>query len=617
MKKPRKHYSSFLLAFAFLIFLISFPDQKTMAASSYTAWSDWSDSNPEQKTGRQIETRQVRNGAHMVYYGTQDTSLNRCAREYSVNGNYAAYGLRSSYGEFKYTVDFSEELLTTAKQYAPGAYVPADASHSCYNRGNAVCYQYSTTDVPWFIESEIYKTQYRYRDAVTTPTVTPVSPTPVPLTPVTPTKPTTPSTTNPLQVQITLRISNTASGINLQWNKIAGATGYYIYRNGKKIATISSSGTTTYTDKKVKQKVTYIYDIRIYIKVGTTISTGNPSDSVSICFLPQMKKPKITAKSSGLTVSWTKSKICTGYEIEYSTNANFANSSVIRVPKSKKSYTLSNLQEVRYYIRIRIYITINGVTSYSSYSTYSYAKPKAPTYLYQGTITDALTGKNIKKATLYFRKNSKKGKVCYKTKTNANGQYNVHAKRGKYVIEVKKSGYTTFYITVYINVNVNYAQATPISISKSNIPTGKYRAVLTWGANPRDLDSHLYGKAPNIGQYHIYFGHKLAQRKKAKIMLDIDDTNGQGPETTTFSVSKKGTYTYSVHDFTNRGLNYTRYLSYSGARVALYKGNKLIAVFSVPQGEGNTWKVFQIKKGKLKKINQLSHVPQSSDLTKY
>jgi uncharacterized protein YfaP (DUF2135 family) len=40
------------------------------------------------------------------------------------------------------------------------------------------------------------------------------------------------------------------------------------------------------------------------------------------------------------------------------------------------------------------------------------------------------------------------------------------------------------------------------------IPDGQTRIVLTWGASPSDLDSHLAGPTSTGGRFHIYYNNK-------------------------------------------------------------------------------------------------------------
>ncbi|MEZ4386987.1 MAG: clostripain-related cysteine peptidase [Candidatus Krumholzibacteriia bacterium] len=69
-----------------------------------------------------------------------------------------------------------------------------------------------------------------------------------------------------------------------------------------------------------------------------------------------------------------------------------------------------------------------------------------------------------------------------------------------------------------------------------------YRIELTWGAEPRDLDSHLYDANGN----HLYYGH----REIPGANLDTDDVTGFGPENVRISYLAEGPvdhYEYKVY----------------------------------------------------------------------
>ena len=78
-----------------------------------------------------------------------------------------------------------------------------------------------------------------------------------------------------------------------------------------------------------------------------------------------------------------------------------------------------------------------------------------------------------------------------------------------------------------------------------------YRIELTWGAEPRDLDSHLYDANDN----HLYYGH----REIPGANLDTDDTSGYGPENVRIAFIAEGPsadhYEYKVRLFSGDGEN--------------------------------------------------------------
>lgn len=137
---------------------------------------------------------------------------------------------------------------------------------------------------------------------------------------------------------------------------------------------------------------------------------------------------------------------------------------------------------------------------------------------------------------------------------------------------------------------VNVGQTTNVTAAL-NVPDkiNAYRVVLTWNAEPADLDAHLV--AGNGG--HVYYKAKSIPGA----VMDLDDTQSFGPETITVTdVSALGGFTYSVHDFTNRAtfLDASR-LADSGATVRVYAGSALVKIYTVPANmNGTVWNVFSV-----------------------
>lgn len=126
------------------------------------------------------------------------------------------------------------------------------------------------------------------------------------------------------------------------------------------------------------------------------------------------------------------------------------------------------------------------------------------------------------------------------------------------------------------------------------------RIVLTWGQNPRDLDSHLIYPGN-----HIYFGDKVGTDAN----LDVDDTDSFGPETITINKKRLGeSYLYAVQDFTNRIASNSSSLSASDAKVFVYVGSSLVRTYNVPVNkQGNVWAVFRLNpNGDFEDINTVS-----------
>lgn len=135
------------------------------------------------------------------------------------------------------------------------------------------------------------------------------------------------------------------------------------------------------------------------------------------------------------------------------------------------------------------------------------------------------------------------------------------------------------------------------------------RIVLTWGATPSDLDSHLVGPGINGGErFHIAFyqrtyyadGSYYSSSSKYVADLDYDDVTSYGPEVTTIHILTPGEYYFFVHDFSNGSSETSTEMAYSGATVRVYEGSSgtPISTFNVdPSSSGTYWNVFKLTIG--------------------
>ena len=117
----------------------------------------------------------------------------------------------------------------------------------------------------------------------------------------------------------------------------------------------------------------------------------------------------------------------------------------------------------------------------------------------------------------------------------------------------------------------------------------EWRIVLTWGENPRDLDSHLWTPIIEGSDYHIYYASKGSLTGPPYAKLDVDNRYSYGPETVTIGSVFPGTYEYAVHKYTGTGE-----LTTSSAVVEVYDSIGLVRRFTVPTtGSGIWWHVFR------------------------
>ncbi len=225
----------------------------------------------------------------------------------------------------------------------------------------------------------------------------------------------------------------------------------------------------------------------------------------------------------------------------------------------------------------------------------------------EGYVRDFATGQIVdQQLKLYLRRglNSTTGRIIKTFTLNEDGLFRFYVPAGNYTIEVKDPRFLVSdrekYLTTHFNVtassNLNTIQQSfYVSRSKSD---DQIRIVLTWGNSPSDLDSHLVGpSASGTSKFHTYYSNKTYSYKNKKYDdLDLDDTTSYGPETTTiYKRLLNGTYSFYVHNYTNRDSWYSSALSNSGATVKVYYGqsSKEVATFLVPRNKiGTLWHVF-------------------------
>jgi len=175
--------------------------------------------------------------------------------------------------------------------------------------------------------------------------------------------------------------------------KLKVAEGYFTIKPrdiGDSEITVSTVTDKTFTGKAIKPKPVLRFNGK-RLKLGTayrlkyshnkplgnaTITItgkGNFSGTRKITFRIVLKPTaisKLTAGQGKIAVKWKKGKLNHGYEIAYSTDADFFSSQTKTVKGiNRTQLTLKNLQsQTTYYVRIRTYRKVSGVLYYSAWS---------------------------------------------------------------------------------------------------------------------------------------------------------------------------------------------------------------------------------------------------------
>jgi hypothetical protein len=116
------------------------------------------------------------------------------------------------------------------------------------------------------------------------------------------------------------------------------------------------------------------------------------------------------------------------------------------------------------------------------------------------------------------------------------------------------------------------------------------KITLTWGLDPRDLDSHLTVPMADGSRAHVYYSDKTPIGADA--YLDTDDTTSYGPEIITVTALHNGVYRYSVHHYAGVGT-----ISSSGASVSMFVEGFGIYNLTPPAGAtgvDDVWQLWEI-----------------------
>jgi hypothetical protein len=213
------------------------------------------------------------------------------------------------------------------------------------------------------------------------------------------------------------------------------------------------------------------------------------------------------------------------------------------------------------------------------------------------TVTDALTGSAIVGATVQAS-----GQTAT---TDSSGQATLTnlPTNQQVTVTVTASGYISQSMQVTIACGEAQQQGIALlSSTDTGVAAGDIRIILTWGENPRDLDSHLTGpKDGSSDRFHVYYSARnncssSPCDSSIPAWLDVDDTTSYGPETITIQKVNgafvSGTYRYYIHHYAG-----SSDIPNSSSSIQVYRGSDLLRTFTPPStsqsvGDDWVWSVF-------------------------
>ncbi len=215
------------------------------------------------------------------------------------------------------------------------------------------------------------------------------------------------------------------------------------------------------------------------------------------------------------------------------------------------------------------------------------SRPPLGDAVLQGEIVNATTNRPLEGAEIRIVG------TPLSAKSGADGRFRLtEAPSGPVPIEISAANFSTD----QLERELVSGKETPLRVALSpGMKSGQIRLVLTWAKQPADLDAHLEGPLPESKRFHIYFQEKGDLKSREFVNLDVDDRDGEGPETITVLGVLPGVYHYFVHDYTNRDATESQSLARSGAEVKVYQGGQTYRFRTNDRSIGNIWKVCDIE----------------------
>jgi hypothetical protein len=204
------------------------------------------------------------------------------------------------------------------------------------------------------------------------------------------------------------------------------------------------------------------------------------------------------------------------------------------------------------------------------------------TQLVRGLIKSAISNKLISTIDLVKRNavvtfTNQQGEVY--TATILDGSvYQVKLPIGSYKRKSVADGFTSISEQVDIVRSANENDSRNTVLLSPSMGSGFWRVVLTWGKNPLDLD--LYAILPDGNR--IYW--KNNKTEDGSVYLDIDDRDGEGPETITFKTLPVGTTKIIANNYYDaRSTKPQIPFAFTQAKLTVYRGDVLDSIYYVPQ----------------------------------
>lgn len=213
--------------------------------------------------------------------------------------------------------------------------------------------------------------------------------------------------------------------LKITWKKVSGANGYRVYRSTskggsyKRIKTISSGSTTSYTDTDLKSGTTYYYKVRARNKVNGKTGYGTYSTVRSAKAIKKASIATVEGYSvSKITIKWNTVSGNNGYNIYRSTSEKGTYKKIGTAKKNTTSYRDTKLNmNKKYYYKIEA-----KASGYKKAGTSGLSKV-ASGYPQRSTAITSITVNESNQLTLNWKKVSGASSYEIYRSTTVDGAY--------------------------------------------------------------------------------------------------------------------------------------------------------------------------------------------------
>jgi len=320
----------------------------------------------------------------------------------------------------------------------------------------------------------------------------------------------------------TLKVqTNTYNSLKISFSKSQNATHYEIQRSTKKNSgykTITTTTSTSYTDKNLKCGTTYYYRVRALNK------DSNIKSAYSSIISKKVTPSKITITSKKVKsynstyIKWNKVSGASGYRVYRATSKNGKYERLVTT--TALSYTDTRLTSGKtYYYKVRAYKWVNGTKVFGPYSDIFTLTPK----LSMPTVKIYHSGTSVR-----FEIDKVSGATGYRVykSTSANGKYTRITSNTKTLHKDYDISYTnTYYYKVRAYKVVNGKKVFSEYTKPVKITTHVPRPIITVTRDDTSKLKVKWGKLTGCTGYEVYLSEDGKEYKTLKELAGYKTDN--------------------------------------------------------------------------------------------